>query len=177
MSWKGNRSFRACFKSHYCSCFSWILSWKLMQNFRTQVTIFGEYKLSVIHLPWIVITSVSFEFPLNVFTVTKNFYSENIIRTCHFLSKIPRCYNSISKTQVAERIFKLSPSHAPVIYQIPWIRWIHWIHWISDPSRETPFGTRTKSVFPCTVALWTVFQRNFEPAIIWVVPLMTITSW
>ena len=25
-----------------------------------------------------------------------------------------------------ERIFKLNPIHASVIYQIPWMRWIHW---------------------------------------------------
>ena len=28
------------------------------------------------------------------------------------------------KTHVRDRIFKLSPIHALVIYQIPWIQWI-----------------------------------------------------
>ena len=62
-------------------------------------------------------------------------YFQKIIQTCHLLCKRPRCYHSASKTQVAERIFKLSPVHALVIYLIPWICWIHWI---SDPLRETP---------------------------------------
>ena len=30
-----------------------------------------------------------------------------------------------NKTQVEEGILKLSPIHALVIFQIPWIRWIH----------------------------------------------------
>ena len=63
----------------------------------------------------------------------KILYFKNIIQTCHLLCKRPRCYNSASKTQVAERVFKLNPIHASVIYQIPWISWIHWI---SDPFRE-----------------------------------------
>ena len=41
-------------------------------------------------------------------------------------SKRPGCYHSASKTQVKDRIFKLTPIHASVIYQIPCIRWIHW---------------------------------------------------
>ena len=36
--------------------------------------------------------------------------------------KRPGCYHSTSKTQVEERILKLSPIHASAIYQIPWIR-------------------------------------------------------
>ena len=42
-------------------------------------------------------------------------------------------YHNASKTHVRDRIFKLSPIHASVIYQIPWIRWIHWI---PAPFRE-----------------------------------------
>ena len=45
----------------------------------------------------------------------------------------PGCYHSTSKTQVRDRIFKLTLIHASVIYQIPWI---HWNHLISDPFRE-----------------------------------------
>ena len=33
------------------------------------------------------------------------------------------------KTHLRDRIFKLSPIHASVIYQFPWIRLIHWIQW------------------------------------------------
>ena len=55
-----------------------------------------------------------------------------MVWTCHLLCKSPRCYHSASKTRVAERIFKLSPIYASVIYQIPWICWI------SDPFKETP---------------------------------------
>ena len=46
---------------------------------------------------------------------------------CHRATFWPGCYNSTSKTHVRDRIFKLSPIHASVIYQIPWIRWIQWI--------------------------------------------------
>ena len=58
---------------------------------------------------------------------------KKIIRSSHLPCKRSRCYHSANKTHVAERIFKLSPIHAWVIYQIPRIRWIHWI---SDPFRE-----------------------------------------
>ena len=52
----------------------------------------------------------------------KILYFKKTILTCYLLCKRPRCYLSTSKTQVAEIIFKLSPIHASVIYQIPWIR-------------------------------------------------------
>ena len=45
----------------------------------------------------------------------------------HLLGKRPKCYHSTNKTHVRDRIFKLSPIHASVIYQIPWICWIQWI--------------------------------------------------
>ena len=54
-------------------------------------------------------------------------------QTCHCLCKRPGCSHRTSKTHVRDRIFKLNPIQASVIYQIPWIRWIHWI---SDPFRE-----------------------------------------
>ena len=50
-------------------------------------------------------------------------------RTCHLLCKRPGCHHSTSKTHVRDRIFKLSPIHASVIYQIHWIPRIHWIQW------------------------------------------------
>ena len=72
-----------------------------------------------------------FEFSLNAFTEfskisDKNICTENIVWTCYLLCKRPRCYHRVSK------IFKLTPIHASVIYQIPWI------HWISIPFWETP---------------------------------------
>ena len=54
----------------------------------------------------------------------KKYYFQKIIWTCHLLCERPRCYHSTSKTQVAERIFKLRPIYASVIYQIAWIHWI-----------------------------------------------------
>ena len=60
----------------------------------------------------------------------KILYFKKIIQSCHLLCKRPICYHSTNKTHVAERIFKLSPIHASVIYQIDWI------HWISDPFRK-----------------------------------------
>ena len=50
----------------------------------------------------------------------------------------PGCCHSASKTHVRDRIFKLSPIHASVIYQIPWIRWIRWI---PVSFRETPLSS------------------------------------
>ena len=41
--------------------------------------------------------------------------------TCHLLFKRSRCFHSTSKTSVRDRIFKLSPIHALVIYYIPGI--------------------------------------------------------
>ena len=49
---------------------------------------------------------------------------KKIIWNCHLLYKISKCYRSASKTYIADRIFILSPIHASVIYQIPWIHWI-----------------------------------------------------
>ena len=58
----------------------------------------------------------TFEFSLNVFTeFSEILYFKKIIRTCHLLCKRPRCYHSASKTEVTEKIFKLSPIHASVI--------------------------------------------------------------
>ena len=50
-------------------------------------------------------------------------YSQKV-QTCHHLCKKPGCYHSANKTDVRDRIFKLSPIHVSVIYQIPWIHWI-----------------------------------------------------
>ena len=45
--------------------------------------------------------------------------------TCHLLCKRAGCYHSASKTHVRDRIFKLNPIHASVIYQIHRIHWNH----------------------------------------------------
>ena len=77
----------------------------------------------------------SLEFFLNVFTEFSEFREKNNshytkrTRTCYHLCKRPGCYHSASETHVRDRIFKLIPIHASVIYQFPWIRWIHWIQW------------------------------------------------
>ena len=42
--------------------------------------------------------------------------------TCHHLCKRPEFYHSTSKTHVRHWIFKLSPIHASMIYQILWIQ-------------------------------------------------------
>ena len=44
--------------------------------------------------------------------------------TCHLLCKRPGCHHSASKTHVRDKVFKLTPIHASVIYQIRWIQWI-----------------------------------------------------
>ena len=59
-----------------------------------------------------------------------SFNSLLYFKTCHLLCKRPRFYRSASKAELAERIFKFSPNHASVVYQIPRI------YCISDPFRE-----------------------------------------
>ena len=58
-------------------------------------------------------------------SLTKNIVFKKNIRPCYLPGK-----KMLPQHQVAERIFKLSPIHALVIYQIPWICWIY------DPFRE-----------------------------------------
>ena len=60
----------------------------------------------------------------------------------HIVCKRPGCYHSTSKTRVRDRIFKLNPIYASVIYQIPWIRWIQWI---PVPFRENSVGLQHHS--------------------------------
>ena len=56
-------------------------------------------------------------FSLN--SVPKSFYHySKRVRTRHLLCERPGSYRSASKTQVRDRIFKLTPIHASVIYQI-----------------------------------------------------------
>ena len=55
--------------------------------------------------------------------------------TCRHFCERPGCYNSASKTQVTDGIFKLI-FHALVIYQVLRIPWIHWIHWIAVSFKE-----------------------------------------
>ena len=88
------------------------------------------------------------DFSLNVFTEFAEFSDKkycilkSIIQTCQLLCKRPKCYNIASKTQVTEGIFKLSPIHALLIYQI------HRIHWISDSFRENSnVSVLNKSIF------------------------------
>ena len=83
-----------------------------------------------------------FEFSLNVFTEFTEFGQDHWIHwiqwqkyfslqqkgsnlpPSHLLCKGPGCYHSTSKTYVRDKIFKLNPIHASVIYQIPRIQWI-----------------------------------------------------
>ena len=54
------------------------------------------------------------------------YYSERA-RTCHLLCWNQGCYHFNSQTHVRNRIFKMTPILASLIYQIPWIRWMQWI--------------------------------------------------
>ena len=49
---------------------------------------------------------------------------KKVIRTRSLLRKRSRCYHSASKTQVTDRISKLTHIHASVIFQITRIHWI-----------------------------------------------------
>ena len=64
------------------------------------------------------------EFLLNVFSEfsefsDKKYLSLKGVPTCQILCKRPSCYHGTSKTHVSDRIFKLTPIHALVIYKIP----------------------------------------------------------
>ena len=65
-------------------------------------------------------------FPLNsVNSVSKiNCHYSKRFWTCHLKWNRPGCSHSANKTHVRDRDFKLTPIHALVIYQIPWIHWI-----------------------------------------------------
>ena len=78
------------------------------------------------------LTARLLEFFLNVFTEFSESRDKNIChysnrtRTCHFLWKRLGSYHSVNRTHVTDKIFKLSPIQASMIYQIPKIRWIQW---------------------------------------------------
>ena len=68
--------------------------------------------------------------PIKIWVIKK-------VRTCHLLCKRPGYYHIASKTHATDRIFKLSPIYASVIYQIPWSRWIHWkFYFISEKLND-----------------------------------------
>ena len=76
-------------------------------------------------------------------SVTKICHFSKRARTCHpatFLCERPGCHHSLCKTHVRDRIFKLNPVHASVIYQICWIQWI------LVPFRENSNYTKKTSV-------------------------------
>ena len=83
----------------------------------------------------IIILFISFEYFLNVFTefLEIKLYFKKFIQTC---VKRARCYHSGCKIQVTERICKLIPPHASVIYQILWN------HWISDLCRKNSLAKK-----------------------------------
>ena len=62
-----------------------------------------------------------------------------------------RCYRRASKTQVTNRIFKLTLIHASVNYQIRGIRWIHWI--------PHPFMENWTAPVECKMN-WTVYRSD-----------------
>ena len=66
------------------------------------------------------------EFSLNVFLEFVEFSDQIFVITVKWLEPATFCVrdqganHSASKTHVWDRIFKLSPIHASMIYQIPW---------------------------------------------------------
>ena len=64
----------------------------------------------------------TFEFSLNVFTELKNIFTAvkgPKPATQPPLVQRPGCYHSTNKTNVRDRVLKMTPIHASVIYQIP----------------------------------------------------------
>ena len=54
---------------------------------------------------------------------TKLVAFKRIIWTCNFLRSRPMSYHTATKSQVANRIFKLTPIHTSVISQTHWFQW------------------------------------------------------
>ena len=87
----------------------------------------------------------SLEFSLIVFLELAEFSDKNVchhskrVQTCHLLYYRWGCYHSASKTHVRDKIFNLTPIHASVIYQIPWIQWI------SVPLRDNSMASEATS--------------------------------
>ena len=73
-------------------------------------------------------TPSSIEFFLNVVTEFAEFSDKNI---CHYSKRAQTCHPATSCVRDQDATTaparQLSPIHASVIYQIPWIRWIQWI--------------------------------------------------
>ena len=67
---------------------------------------------------WILRSNVTMEFSLN--------FCEKIISTYSLLCRRPRCYHTTNKTNVTDRIFKLTPIEASMTCKIPRIDWIQW---------------------------------------------------
>ena len=89
-----------------------MIMWSLK---RTIVTILSAF--SILLSPN---TLALLEFFLNsANSVTKICHYSKRTWTCPLLWKRPGCYHSTSKTHVRDRIFKLSPIHVSVIYEIP----------------------------------------------------------
>ena len=96
-------------------CTSLIFSSSVSGSVNILMWVFLEYFQWIQPIQW-----------LNIFVIKR-------VRTC-----------SLScKTHIRDRILKLTPIHASVIYQI---QWIHWIYWISVPFRENFLLPRTFQV-------------------------------
>ena len=80
-----------------------------------------------------------FEFSPNTFTQ----FSEFSYTKYYILKRLFEPATRHNKRQVAERIFKLSPIHASVIYQIPRIRRIHCICDLFREKSIDPFDSST----------------------------------
>ena len=63
-------------------------------------------------------------FSLNLLNSVTKIYVIKRVRTCGLEWKRPGCYHNASNIQIIDMIFKLTPFHASLIYQIPWIQWI-----------------------------------------------------
>ena len=72
-------------------------------------------------------------FSLNLLNSVTKIYIIKRVRTCGLEWKRPGCYHNASNIHTIDMIFKLTPFHASVIYQIPRI---FCIHWISVPFKE-----------------------------------------
>ena len=92
----------------------------------------------------------------SVSSLTRNcIYIQEIIRTCNLLYKKPRYDHSTSKTWITDMIFEISPVHASVIYQIPWI------HCISVPFRKNSNELQFSLGWPQNVRI-TFIHNDFK---------------
>ena len=114
----------------YINLATWKTEMCLMLSFDMKMTI----KTKTVCMLWNTVTVIGFrgkilDFDRCIFlvmyiiwqlnSVTKICHYSKRARTCHLLCNRPEYYHNTSKTHVRDRIFRLSPIHASMIFRFP----------------------------------------------------------